>query len=267
MPELPEVEVIKRELEGKLVGSRILFVQIEDPKFYIPSNVILGKKIKQLERKGKNLFLILEDESSVLFHLGMTGRLLFSPKEEIFPHLKVLLGLSSGFLSFTDQRKLGKVAFLASEEREEFLHQVGIDPLSSEYTKENLEKVLKGRKMRIKDFLLSQRYISGIGNIYASEILFRSSIHPEKKVSDLTPEEREKLFITIPQVLQEAIAQNGTTIRNYVRSGGDQGEFQNSLLVYEKEGERCPHCGEKIVRKKIASRSTYFCPHCQTKEE
>lgn len=264
MPELPEVEVIKREIEEKVAGSRILFVRVEDSQFYLPPDMILGKKIKKLERKGKNLFLILEDESSLLFHLGMTGRLLFSPEEELFPYLKILLGLSSGFLSLTDQRKLGKVAFLAREEREEFLRQVGIDPLSSEYTEENFDKVLKGKRIRIKDFLLSQRYISGIGNIYASEILFRSSIHPEKRTNDLTVEEKKKLFITIPQVLEEAIAQNGTTIRNYVRSGGEQGEFQNSLLVYGKEGERCPRCGGEIVRRKIASRSTYFCPGCQT---
>lgn len=263
MPELPEVEVIRRELKEKIEESRILFVRVEDSQFYLPSDMILGKKINKLERKGKNLFLVLEDESSIFFHLGMTGRLLFSSREEPFPYLKVLLGLSSGFLSLTDQRKLGKVALLTREETEELLRQVGIDPLSPEYTEENFEKVLSGRKMRVKDFLLSQRYISGIGNIYASEILFRSSVHPEKRTNDLTPEEKKKLFITIPQVLKEAIAHQGTTIRNYVRSGGEQGEFQNSLLVYGKEGERCPCCGEKIVRKKIASRSTYFCPRCQ----
>ncbi|HQE24866.1 MAG TPA: bifunctional DNA-formamidopyrimidine glycosylase/DNA-(apurinic or apyrimidinic site) lyase [Candidatus Atribacteria bacterium] len=263
MPELPEVEVIRRELREKVKGSRILLVRVEEPQFYLPAEMVLGKKIKELERKGKNLFLVLEDENSILFHLGMTGRLIFSPQEESFSYLRLLLGLSSGFLSLTDQRKLGKVAFLYQKEREELLHQLGIDPLSSEYTEENFEKALAGRKMRIKDFLLSQRYISGIGNIYASEILFRSSIHPARKVNDLTPQEKGNLFIAIPQVLEEAIAHQGTTIRDYVRSGGEKGEFQNSLLVYGKEGEKCPYCGKEIVREKIASRSTYFCPHCQ----
>ncbi|MGQ9473541.1 MAG: Fpg/Nei family DNA glycosylase, partial [Candidatus Caldatribacteriaceae bacterium] len=159
-------------------------------------------------------------------------------------------------------RKFGKVKYITSQEKMQFLNNLGIDPFSKEYTPENVLPLLSGKK-RIKDFLLDQHKIAGIGNIYASEILFRSGIHPERKLQSLTPQEKESLLNTVPQVLEEAIRCKGTTIRDFRGAHGETGTFQECLLVYGREGQPCIHCGYPISRRLIGSRSTYFCSHCQ----
>ncbi|MBC7216705.1 MAG: DNA-formamidopyrimidine glycosylase [Candidatus Caldatribacterium sp.] len=259
MPELPEVEVLRRELEPVLLEKKICRVHLWDPRLRLPREEIESKTVAALERLGKYLLLALREGGFLVFHLGMTGQ--FEVTREDFPrrHKRVSLMLSSGeYLLFLDPRKFGKAFFL--ENRKILEEELGIDPLSRDFTFENFTALLRGKR-RLKDFLLDQRKIAGIGNIYASEILFRARLHPERSLSSLTQEEKERLFFSILGVLEEAIAAKGTTIRDFRRPSKETGNFQDFLLVYGRE--HCPNCGGSIIRKTIGSRNTYFCPRCQ----
>lgn len=261
MPELPEVETIRRHLQEYVEGAIILEVQDLGNRFHLPS--LSGRKISRLFRHGKCLFFEFPEKDALFVHLGMTGKLLLTEKNEAFPHQHLIVRLSSGvFLSFSDQRKFGKVRYLTEEEKQMHIQNLGIDPLSPAYRFELVVKLFQSPR-RIKDFLLDQRKIAGIGNIYASEILFQSRIHPERKLVSLSAHERHMLFETIPAVLQEAIRCQGTTIRDFTSANGQEGTFQDCLSVYGKAGQPCPLCHRPIQKKVIGSRSTYFCPHCQ----
>ncbi|NSW76818.1 MAG: bifunctional DNA-formamidopyrimidine glycosylase/DNA-(apurinic or apyrimidinic site) lyase [Candidatus Atribacteria bacterium] len=261
MPELPEVEVVRRSIAPYLEGTTVLEVFDIGSRFALPS--LSGRAIKRVFRHGKCLFFEFFENDALFVHLGMTGKFLLSETRISFPHQHLIFYLSSGvFLSFCDQRKFGKIKYLTRKEKENFLATLGIDPFSPAYTFERVGALLSGKR-RIKDFLLDQHKIAGIGNIYASEILFRSGIHPERKLLTLTGTEKGNLFLAIPAVLDEAIRCQGTTIRDFAQANGEKGSFQDCLAVYGREGEPCLRCGTPIARKVIGSRSTYFCPHCQ----
>jgi formamidopyrimidine-DNA glycosylase len=262
MPELPEVEVLRRELEPFLRGKRIVRVEIRDPRFGFPKEAAEGKTIIGVRRLGKYLLFGLAEGGCLALHLGMTGKLLLATENTPQKHERMDILLSSReHLLFCDTRRLGKIAFLREEK--ELSEKLGLDPLSPAYTPENVRALLEGRR-RLKDFLLDQRGICGIGNIYASEILFRARLHPERALSSLSEAEKARLFVAIREVLEEAIEERGTTIRDFRRTLGEEGNFQHLLAVYGKS--HCPSCGTPIVRKVIASRSTYFCPRCQPPE-
>jgi len=263
MPELPEVEIIRRELSPIMFRERIVDIEIFDTKIQLQPNDILNKIIIELVRKGKCLFLILNDSSSLLFHMGMTGSLIYTTAKENLRFQRILISLSQGFISFCDARRFGKIKYLSEIDREKFEQTLGMDPLLSEYSWNNFERLLVKRALPVKNFLMNQAWIAGIGNIYASEILFLSKIHPEKRVNDLTEQEKRSLFDVIPLVLKQAILGEGTTIRDYQHTDGSRGSFQNCLQVYNREGKPCFTCGSPIQRIKIAQRSTYYCPHCQ----
>ena len=261
MPELPEVEAVRRSIEGSIAGTTILEVSDLRGRFALPS--LSGKRIERVFRHGKCLFLDFTTEDALFVHLGMTGKLLLSESQIPFPHRHLVFSLSSGiFLSFCDQRKFGKVRYLTAQEKEDFLRTLGVDPFSPAYTFEQVVKLLSGER-RIKDFLLDQHKIAGIGNIYSSEILFRSHIHPRRKLATLSGEEKRRLFDAIPAVLEEAIRCQGTTIRDFTGADGKEGTFQECLALYGRAGKPCLRCGNPIERKVIGSRSTYFCSHCQ----
>lgn len=262
MPELPEVEVVRRELVSAIKGQKLEKVDILENKFYFPSAVVTGSELKNLLRKGKYLFLELGDYY-LLLHLGMSGRLIFTRERNNLPYEKVIFYFSEGILTFCDQRKFGRVELLNRELKDRVWAQIGIDPFSPEFTFDRFWQITRGKTQRVKDFLLNQRRIAGIGNIYASEILFRSGIHPQRRVDTLSKAEKERLFSYIKPVLEEAIRCQGTTIRDYVRSQGETGNFQQFLLVYGKAGKSCPRCGSLIQKEKISNRSSYFCPSCQ----
>lgn len=263
MPELPEVEIIRRELLLPLLGERIVDLEIDDKKIQIHSMDILNKVITDLIRKGKYLFLIFNDSSSLLFHMGMTGSLIYTKAKENLRFQRARITLSQGFISFCDARRFGKIKYLTENEREKVMESLGFDPLLSEYSWNNFEKLLINKTLPVKNFLMNQAWITGIGNIYASEILFLSKIHPEKRMKELTVQERKSLFDSIPLILNQAIICEGTTIRDYQHTNGSSGFFQNCLQVYDREEKPCLVCGTPIVRIKMAQRSTYFCPRCQ----
>ncbi|MGC8777274.1 MAG: DNA-formamidopyrimidine glycosylase [Candidatus Caldatribacteriaceae bacterium] len=261
MPELPEVETIRTRLQEYVEGATILSIEDPEGRFALPA--IVRRRVERLFRHGKCLFFEFPKKDALLIHLGMTGKLLLSVTRETFPYQRLIFHFTSGlFLSFCDQRRFGRVKYLTAGEKQVFLGTLGIDPFSPAYRLEHIIPLLASQK-RVKDFLLDQRKIAGIGNIYASEILFRSGIHPERKLSSLSPQERCLLFAAIPSVLEEAVQCQGTTIRDFAGADGRNGRFQECLAVYGRAGKPCLCCGTPIERKVIGSRSTYFCPTCQ----
>ena len=261
MPELPEVEVVRRELLQWVRGKKILDVKSLDSKFVLPPEKVKGRKIQNILRKGKFLFFQLSDKNWILSHLGMTGRFVFSREEVSSPHLRFEFRLCEGWLFYLDIRKFGRLEYLLSSQKRAFWNRIGLDPFSPEFTLDNFLKLFEGKKTRIKNFLMDQRYVAGLGNIYVNEILFRVGIHPCTPVSALSAQDKEQLFVTILEVLKKAIELQGTTIRDFNHGEGEEGRFQDFLLVYGKR--TCPFCGGEIRREKIQSRSTFFCPFCQ----
>lgn len=261
MPELPEVEVIRRSIQKFVEGKTI--IAVIDSKKHTIFPELWGQKVDRVFRHGKCLFFLFPEKDALFIHLGMTGKLLVEKSFQTFPHHHLAFQFSSDFfLIFCDQRRFGKVKYLTLQEKVQLLNNLGIDPFSKEYTPENILPLLSGKR-RVKDFLLDQRKVAGVGNIYASEILFRSGIHPERKLQSLTQQEKEVFLNTIPQVLEEAIRCQGTTIRDFRGAYGEMGTFQKYLSVYGKEGQPCPRCGHPISKSIISSRSTYFCSRCQ----
>jgi len=265
MPELPEVEIIARELSPLILSKTVTSIDSIDPMLNMKTQDILNKTIENIRRKGKYLFWVFDDRSSLLVHMGMTGRLIYSEQRENLRYQRALVNLSQGFVSFCDSRRFGKMKYLLPIEMEIFINSLGIDPLMIDYTWENFERLFINKNLPIKNFLMNQSWVAGIGNIYANEILILSKIYPEKRVSDLSSAEKKTLFSLIPIVLNQAIYCQGTTIRDYQHTDGSTGFFQNCLLVYGREGQPCSICQTPIRRFKMSQRSTYYCPNCQKK--
>jgi len=259
MPELPEVETIVRGLREGIVGSTVEKLQVIDPRISLPGKEIIGKRIVEVNRKGKYTVLRLEPEGSLIFHLRMSGRLLRACAEGEGRYSRLVLHLDSGVLRFVNPRRLGTVEYSPDG----FPHELGVEPLSEEFTVRRLRRILKGCRSPIKVLLLNQRKIAGLGNIYAAEALWRARIDPRRPANTITQKEGRALRSGIVSVLNEAIEHMGTTFSDYRTADGDEGGFQGFLAVYGKEGEICPRCGEGIIRIKQGGRSTYFCPGCQ----
>jgi formamidopyrimidine-DNA glycosylase len=274
MPELPEVETIVRCLRPRLTGRRI-----EELRVLLPSLIrrkgrpgfegLAGARITGLRRRGKMILIDCSGGRSLLFHLKMTGRLFLCPKKTPpakHTHLIIALSGSRTDLRFQDVRKFGFVRALvtsrASEAEE--LRRIGPDPF--ELGSAGFGALLAGRRGRIKPLLLNQKVISGIGNIYADEILFAAGLHPQSQVQNLSRRSLLRLGKAAPLVLKKAIRFKGTTIRDYRDGEGQEGAFQNQLFVYGREGLPCPRCGRAIRRTRVSGRSSYFCPSCQPRK-
>ncbi len=272
MPELPEVETVRRGLTG-VAGRCIESVDIRlariikwpDPAAFAAS--LQGKRIDSIDRRGKYLLLQLEDDFVLVIHLRMTGRLYFrQAAEPIDPYTCVQFLLDSGDrLVFADVRTLGTLYLLKSEELQRIhgLASMGPEPLSDEFTADYLASVVKHRKAKIKSLLLNQEVVGGLGNIYVDETLFLAGIHPERTGDSLQMEDIDRLVETIKYVINDAISHKGTTIRDYLDSNGREGAHQHHLLVYGKKGKNCPVCGHVIQRSEVGGRGTHFCPACQ----
>ncbi len=273
MPELPEVETVKRSLEVRLRGLTVKHVDLlmekivktPDPEAF--KSQLVDKTILSLGRRGKYLMIFLSGGLTLIIHLRMTGQLINTAKEtELAKHTHMVIDLDNGTqLRFIDQRQFGRVYLLPDHELDQIngLKTMGVEPLGPDFTKEYLKKELKRKRTKIKSLLLDQTFIAGIGNIYADEALHRAKIHPERLACTLNPREVVKLHQAVKEVLTEGIQNRGTSIKDYVDGDGRTGNYQALLRVYGKENEPCHICGTIILRKKIGGRSSFYCAKCQ----
>jgi len=271
MPELPEVEVIRRGLAPLLVGRRFLAVKMGPQRLRQQSSLrelrrwVQGRCLDSLRRRGKYLRFNLEGGVTLLIHLGMTGRLLVGPPAAPpLPHVHLVFQLEGGLdLFFQDTRRFGQVLVYPPGVDPAPLAQVGAEPFSRKVTPDWLLEQARGRSRPIKNFLLDARVLAGIGNIYASEILMAAGLHPATPVGRLTREDWARVLTETRRILKHAIKKGGTTVANYLNSKGEAGLFQLELLVYGRAGQPCHRCGARILRLVQAGRSTFFCPVCQ----
>jgi formamidopyrimidine-DNA glycosylase len=275
MPELPEVETIVRGLSHKIKGLRVESFKILLPTILRTGNVFLlrklrGKSVTEVRRRGKMILIEFEDNLYLLFHLKMTGNLLFCPREDpCDKHVHFLLAFKGQEkeMRFRDVRKFGFVSCVLSSDvyLSDELRNLGPEPLEIGYL--CFEEMLKKRKARIKSLLLDQNFIAGIGNIYADEILYEARIHPLTSTSLLKKKDIERLWNAMRKVLEKAIERRGSSIQDYRDEEGSQGTFQNFHQAYGREDLPCSRCGEKIKRLCLNSRSSFFCPNCQKFKE
>lgn len=273
MPELPEIEVLRRSLEPHLVGDRIERVEVRNPALREPvatAGLRRGaqrREVTALRRRSKYLLIDLEGGWTVAVHLGMSGRLTLvpagTPRE---PHEHLAFHLRSGRrLRLRDPRRFGLVFALPTAELASDLHFVhlGVEPLEAGFSAEFLAGAAAGRRGPVKAFLMDARVVVGVGNIYASESLYRAGVHPARPVSRISRERWERVAESVVAVLRQAIAEGGTTLNDFADGEGRSGYFQVSLSVYDREGAPCPACGRPVRRIVQAGRSTFYCPRCQ----
>ncbi len=297
MPELPEVQTIVNGLNKKIVGLKIFKVWFDWPKsIKMPVNglklsqKLIGKKILRVERKGKNILIFLTGDLVLLIHLKLTGHLIYgrwqyqekhwvpdskikhlSDPDNRFIHFMISFS-NDRMLALSDMRKFAKIMLFDSKKIDQIedLNILGKDPLGKDFSLKYLKNLIdlvkkKKLKINIKQFLLDQRKIAGIGNIYSDEILYASKIHPLKKVFDLNNKEIKNIYINILKILEKAVKEGGSTVGfgDYRDLEGEKGNYASCLLIYGKLGQKCLKCKSIIKKTKIGSRSSYFCPKCQ----
>jgi len=273
MPELPEVETIRRQLEPELIGRRIESVEVLDERLTRPvpprevERACAGRRIEAAERRGKYLLLRLDGGRSLVMHLRMSGNLLLGDPGDDVRYLRAVIRLEGGAsLLFTDARRFGTAVVLDDDDLEEYMApRAGIEPLSERLTAEEIGALAKGRRAPLKSFLLVQSGIAGIGNIYADEALWRAQLHPLSPTGSTRPEHWERLRKGIVDTLEAGLANGGASIDDYRDARGEEGTMQDEFLVHTREGLPCLRCGTEIRRIVVGGRSTYFCPGCQTR--
>ena len=275
MPELPEVETIRRQLAPALEGRRLERVEVRDPRWCDPAppeaveDATRGRLVERLWRRGKYLVMSLEDDVHLAMHLRMTGNMLLVDRADDDPerpHLRVRFELDDGKrLLFVDVRRFGTgdVLLGSGALAEYFASRLGVEPLSPDFTAEALKALAHGRRQPVKAFLLTQERVAGVGNIYADEALFRARIHPLKPVGTLRRPQIEALRDAVVATLEAGIDAKGASIDDYRHVDGAQGTFQDRFLVHTRAGEPCPRCGTAIRKLRAAGRGTYICPRCQ----
>jgi formamidopyrimidine-DNA glycosylase len=271
VPELPEVETIRRQLAPLLEGRVLARLEISDPRWCLPLDpgavreAVEGRRIERLSRRGKYLIWELSEEVFLLGHLRMTGTLLYDPPPGT-PYERVRFALDDGHdLRFCDPRRFGtgELAIGAEARDAFFATRLGIEPLGDELTGAALRALARGRRAPIKAFLLDQRRIAGVGNIYADEALHRARIHPLRAAGSLTRAQCEVLSATVRDALAAGLAAGGATIDDFRHADGVMGSFQDEFLVHRRAGEPCPNCGAPIRKLVAAGRGTYVCERCQ----
>jgi len=286
------VETIRRDLAAKIVGQKIISVKVLDKKLGSAklTRILFGNKIILADRIGKLLIFELADNNFLLIHLKMTGQLVYTDGDEVIAgghpfkkgsvldkvggklpskhtrlHLKFAPSKKDdeGNLFFNDIRRFGYVKIASIKELELIKNDYGIEPLKKDFTLENLKKNLLNRGVSIKAALLDQKKVSGIGNIYADEILFAAGIKPSRPAKSLKAKELEKIYLEAERIIAKAIKHRGTTFSDYVDGQGNEGGFVRFLKVYGRGGEACFECGRTIKKSRVAGRGTHFCPFCQ----
>src|ERR671914_847220 len=273
MPELPEVETIRRQLAPAIEGRRLERIDVRDPRWCDPAppealaDALNGRLVERLGRRGKYLVVSFEDDVHLVMHLRIPGLLLLVTADADEPgHLRVVMDLDDGKrLLFVDVRRFGTGDVLLGSDAlaEFFASRLGVEPLSSDFTAEALRALAKGRRAPVKAFLLTQERIAGVGNIYADEALWRARIHPLRPVGSLKRAQIEVLRDAVVETLNAGIDAKGASIDDFRHTDGALGSFQDRFLVYSREGEPCPRCGKPIRKLRAAGRGTYLCPNCQ----
>ena len=288
MPELPEVEVVKRSLTRKVQNLIIQKVNIKDSKlrYHIDKNKfrkITGLRIKKIERKSKFLLFFLNKNFIMMVHLGMTGKFFFVDrkntklktsfyynidykKEQKYDRVEFILNKNQKLI-YNDVRKFGFIKLLSNKKYKDNFHlkHLGPEPLKNTFNYTYFKNYIRGRSRVIKDILMDQKFVSGLGNIYANEILFLSKVKPSRKVKNLKEFELKKIINFTKEVLKNAIELGGSSIKDFSSSNGKKGSFQQHFNVYGKKGATCSNttCKSIIVKSSISNRSTFFCDNCQ----
>ncbi len=271
MPEIAEVETVRNTLKEKIVGKKIKKVTIRYPKIIETDieefqKLLPNQTFLDIQRIGKWLIFELDDYA-LLSHLRMEGKYFLKKETEPYEkHEHIIFTLNDHTdLRYHDTRKFGRMALMKKDEVKKYkaIQKQGIEPLSASLTREYLYKKLKPRQIPMKTLLLDQTIISGLGNIYADEVLFEAKISPWKKGNEITKKDCDNLILASKKVIAKAIEEGGTTIRSYTSSLGVTGRFQQHLQVHKRENEECYNCHSKIRRDKIGGRSSYYCPKCQ----
>ena len=292
MPELPEVETTVRDLQKNILGRKIEDIWsdfkklVKKPKnFEQFKKEVKGKKIQKIWRRGKNILFNLSQNKTLLVHQKLTGHLLLGKwklekeqwKSKIkgslsedsknkFLHLIFFLD-NSQMLALSDLRKFAKVELWDSQllKESEEMKSLGPEPLEKSFTFEKFKEILRQTRGKIKQILIDQTVIAGIGNIYSDEILWQAKIHPFKEIKQLNNEELKRIYRAMKEILPKAIELGGESISDFRRISGEKGYFDKERKVYRREGEKCSRCGTIIKRVKLAGRSAHFCPRCQTR--
>ena len=268
MPELPEVETSRRGIEPHLVGATILHAVVRNGRLRWPVSdeihTLSDKRVLSIQRRAKYLLVELA-EGWIIIHLGMSGSLRILPEGQLpGKHDHVDLVMDNGkILRYTDPRRFGAWLWASSLEECRVLSHLGPEPLHDEFNADYLQQKSARKKTAIKPWLMDNKLVVGVGNIYASESLFAAGIHPDRLANSLSKAEYERLVQAIKAVLTRSIEQGGTTLRDFLQSDGKPGYFAQELQVYGREGENCRTCGTAISAGKHAQRSTYYCRRCQ----
>ncbi len=268
MPELPEVEVSRMGISPFLVGEKVKSIAVRTPKLRwdIPHELhkLEGQVIRRIQRRAK--YLLLEtDLGTAIVHLGMSGslRVIDAPLEPQ-KHDHVDLFMCNGkVLRYNDPRRFGAWLWCDKGETPKVLENLGPEPLSDEFTADYMQEKAQGKRVAIKQFIMDNKYVVGVGNIYANESLFSSHINPTRTAGSIKSEEWQQLVAEIKSVLAHSIKQGGTTLKDFAQADGKPGYFAQELRVYGKAGEPCPECGALLQEQKIGQRNTFFCPVCQ----
>jgi formamidopyrimidine-DNA glycosylase len=289
MPELPEVETVARQLEPELRGRRILRLEVLDGRWSRPvppdelGEAVGGRTIRGLGRRGKYLLLELDREQTLVMHLRMTGNLILLEGDRVLDpsegrrlyeaerstsarHLRARFTLDDGReLWFTDPRRFGEAFLIDDADLDTRFAKLGVEPFSPAFTPEAMAAMAAGRTVPLKSFLLDQKGVAGVGNIYADEALFRARLHPLSPAGSMKPEHHEALRDAVVAALEVGIEKGGSSIDDYRDGRGEKGSMQEEFLVHTREGEPCPECAAAIVRIVVGGRSTYYCPSCQVR--
>ena len=286
MPELPEVQTIVNDLNKIVLNKKIKKVEIRLPKIIKGvnkdfGNILENNSFQKISRWGKFIIIQLSRKNRYLVvHLRMTGQIIYINKKKIIvgghsveinqfdlPHKQTHLIIhfqDQSKLFYNDQRQFGFWQIVNRQGLKKIQDKLGLDPLHNEFSLLNFKKLFQDKKGDIKAFLLNQKYVAGLGNIYVDESLFRAHILPFRKINTLTGKEVKKLHQAIKNILNLSLKYRGTTFNNYVDARGRKGQFIKFLKVYRKEGQKCPRCRKETIKKvKIAGRGTRYCPHCQ----
>jgi formamidopyrimidine-DNA glycosylase len=271
VPELPEVETIRRQIEPELVGRRIESMEVFDERLTRPvpprevERAVTGRRIESVGRRGKYLMVRLEGGRWLVMHLRMTGNIVLREPRSDVRFLRAVFRLEGGTtLLFTDARRFGTAVVLDDGEVDAYMAvRAGVEPLSERLTAERVCELAAGRRAPLKSFLLAQEGIAGLGNIYADEALWRARLHPLSPAGSMRLEHCERLCEGIVGALEAGLDNGGASIDDYRDARGAEGTMQDEFCVHNREGQPCPRCGTEIRRIVLGGRSTYFCPGCQ----